>query len=162
MAVNNSSNEGVIKICSINICGISERSRIPLDKYVHDEQYDVVTIQETGSASIDKISLTNMSSITDSNDAKNRGVASYAQNNHSITKLEDISKDFQDIDSCWGLTVINNTRYIVGNIYVKLGDVNGISNTIDMLNKAQQMNTTMKSEGVILVGDMNARHPMLD
>ena len=160
MAVNNSSNEGVIKICSINICGISERSRIPLDKYVHDEQYDVVAIQETGSANMDKIPLTNMSPITDSNEAKNRGVASYAHNNHSITKLEDISKDFQNIDSCWGLTVINNTRYIVGNVYVKLGDVNGISNTIDMLHKAQQMNTTMKSEGVILVGDMNARHPM--
>jgi hypothetical protein len=56
--------------------------------------------------------------------------------------------------------VINNARYIVGNVYVKLGDVKGISNIIEMLHKAQEMNTKLKSKGVILIGDLNARHPM--
>ena len=160
MAMNNTNRNADIKICSINICGVSERSRIPLDKYAHDGNYDLLAIQETGSVSIDKISLSNMSTIVDSNEAKNRGVALYAQNNHSITKLEEISKNVKNIDSCWGLTVINNTRYIVGNVYVKLGDVKGITSVLDMLHKAQQMNTKLKSEGVILLGDMNARHPM--
>ena len=93
MAMNNTSHNAVIKICSINICGVSQRSRIPLDKHAHDENYDLLAIQETGSVSIDKISLSNMSTIVDSNEAKNRGVALYAQNNHSITKLEEISKN---------------------------------------------------------------------
>lgn len=56
--------------------------------------------------------------------------------------------------------MINNARYIVGNVYVKLGDVKGISNIIEMLHKAQEMNTKLKSKGVILIGDLNARHPM--
>jgi exonuclease III len=90
MAVNNTNSIADIKICSINICGVSERSRIPLDKYVYDEQYDLVAIQETGSVSMEKISLSNMSTITDSNQAINKGVALYVQNKHSITKLEEI------------------------------------------------------------------------
>ena len=160
MAVINTNSTADIKICSINICGVSERSRIPLDKYVYDEQYDLVALQETGSVNMNKISLTNMSTITDSNEARNKGVALYAQNKHSITKLEQISKNFKNIDSCWSLTVMNNERFIVGNVYIKLGDVNGISNIIDMLHKAQDMNSKLKSKGVILIGDLNARHPM--
>ena len=94
MAVNNPISTEDIKICSINICGISERSRIPLDKYVYEENYDVVAIQETGSVNIEKIKLSNMSTITDCNEARNKGVALYSKNNHSITKLEEISQNF--------------------------------------------------------------------
>ena len=115
MAVNNPISTEDIKICSINICGISERSRIPLDKYVYEENYDVVAIQETGSVNIEKIKLSNMSTITDCNEARNKGVALYTKNNHSITKLEEISQNVKNIDSCWSLIVINNERFIVGN-----------------------------------------------
>ena len=160
MAVNNPISTEDIKICSINICGISERSRIPLDKYVYEENYDVVAIQETGSVNIEKIKLSNMSTITDCNEARNKGVALYTKNNHSITKLEEISQNVKNIDSCWSLIVINNERFIVGSVYVKLGDVNGIASIIDMLQKAQDMNTKLKSKGVLLIGDLNARHPL--
>ena len=160
MAVNNPNSTRDIKICSINICGISERSRILLDKYVDDEKFDLVAVQETGSVNMEKISLSNMSTITDSNEATNKGTAIYTQNIHSISKLDEISRNFKNIDSCWGLSVINNKRYIVGNVYVKLGDVTGISNIIDMLQKAQEINTKLKSKGVLLIGDLNARHPM--
>ena len=158
MAINLQQGRRGIRICSINIGGLSERSKLVLDKYVDEEQYDIVTIQETGTVDPSKLSLSNMTAITDSNQAENKGAAMCIQNKHSITKLEEISSNYKHIDSCWGLVVINNSRYIIGNIYVKLGDVNGITNLISMLEKAQQMTGKLKSQGVILTGDMNARH----
>lgn len=158
--MNNTSNSCDIKICSINICGFSERSKFVLDKYADKEKWDMVLIQETGSANAGKINLSNMSTITDSNESINKGAATCVQNNHSITKLEEISRNYKNIDCCWGLTVINNTRYIIGNVYVKLGNPSGIDDVISMLGKAQQMNTKLKSKGIILIGDMNARHQM--
>ena len=157
MAVNHRQESRGIRICSVNIGGLSDRSKFVLDKYAEEEQYDVLTVQETGTVNMSKLAISNMTAITDSNKAQNKGAALYVRNNHSITEL-DIPTTYKNIDSCWGLTVIQNSRYIVGNIYVKLGDVTGITNMISMLEKAQLMSAKLKSKGVILTGDMNSRH----
>ena len=148
-----------IKICSINICGMSNRSKFMLDKYANDEKFDAVAVQETGNDKTDDISLSNMDTITDSNLAVNRGAALFVKDNHSITKLEEISKDFCSIDSCWGLFITKGARYIIGTVYVKLAALKGISDVISMLSRAQELATKLKAKGVILLGDMNARHP---
>ena len=152
----NSSNE--IKLCTINICGVSTRSRFVLDKYVNDSKYDAVAIQETGSDDIETITLSNMSVITDLNKAKNKGAALYVNDQHSITKLEQISQKFTNIDACWGLAVLNGTRFVIGSVYVRLNAITGVTDILSMLDKAQQLSTKLKSKGVILLGDMNARH----
>ena len=151
-------NSSVTKICTINICGLSSRSRFVLDKYVHDNDFDAVAVQETGTDDIESISLSNMTTLTDSNCAINRGAALYVKDQHSIAKLEEISQNFNSLDSCWGLTVINGTKYILGNVYVKLESIMGISHVISMLDRAQQLSSKIKAKGVILIGDMNARH----
>ena len=147
-----------IKLCTINICGVSPRSRFVLDKYVNDCNFDAVAVQETGSDDFETISLSNMSTITDPNQAKNKGAALYVNEQHSITKLGQISHKFNSIDSCWGLAVLNGARYIIGSVYVKLNAITGVSDILSMLDKAQQLSTNLKSKGVILLGDMNARH----
>ena len=151
-------NSSAIKICTINICGLSSRSRFVLDKYVYDSDFDVVAVQETGSDDIESILLSNMTTVTDSNHATNRGAALYVKDQHSITKLEEISQNFNSLDSCWGLTVINGTRYILGNVYVNLEAISGVSHILSMLDRAQRLSSKLKAKGVILIGDMNARH----
>ena len=153
-----SNNSSAIKICTINICGLSSRSRFVLDKYVYDNDFDAVAVQETGSDDIESILLSNMTTVTDSNHATNRGAALYVKDQHSITKLEEISQNFNSLDSCWGLTVINGTRYILGNVYVNLEAISGISHILSMLDRAQRLSSKLKAKGVILIGDMNARH----
>ena len=64
MAVNGQHERRDIRICSINICGLSDRSKLLLDKYVDEEKYDAVAIQETGKVSMEKLSLCNMNPIT--------------------------------------------------------------------------------------------------
>ena len=78
MAMSNHKNKrNEIKICTINICGLSEKSRFVLDKYVDDNKFNAVAVQETGNHNIDSISLSNMQVITDPNNASNKGSALY-------------------------------------------------------------------------------------
>ena len=86
MATSNTNVNG-IKICSINVDGMSEKSRFVLDKYTNDQMFDFIVVQESRKSDNEKIALTNMEAITDDNNAKNSGAIIYARNTHSITKL---------------------------------------------------------------------------
>lgn len=145
-------------MCSINICGFSDRSKFMLNKYEDLKGYDVVAMQETGTDDPIRLELANMISISDSNKASNRGAALYIKHCHTLTKVHSIGDKYKNIDSVWGLGVINNNRYIIGSVYLKLNYTKGIDEIINMLNTAQQMTTKLKAEGVILLGDFNARH----
>ena len=56
-----------LKVCSINIGGLSERSRFMLDKYVSEKKIDVLCVQETGTADMDRHKLWNMNVSLDVN-----------------------------------------------------------------------------------------------
>ena len=155
MAINT---QGTIKLCSINISGFSKRSKLTLDKYVESEGFDIVTVQETGTCDLTKLKLTNMNCITDRNNARNRGSVLYLKDKYSLAALDQISAISKDIDSSWGLVIINNSRYIVGTVYCKLNHEPAVDEIIAMLNKAKSISKQLKVKGTILMGDMNARH----
>ena len=156
---NNKSKDTVnIKACSINISGQSENSRILLDKYRYDEDFDLVFVQETLSSDNEKLNLTGMTTFSDNNNAKNRGVATYVKNEHSSSEIREISTITDKIDAVWVLTVIGGKRYIVGNVYAKNNYKNAISEILAMLDKAESLCKKLKALGVILCGDFNARH----
>ena len=152
--------ESRVKICSINICGLSTRSNHMLDKYNDTQKFDFITLQENCTNITDKLKISNMKVITDTNHSKNRGAALYVKNEYSCSKLPEISKLSQQIDSVWCMTIINNKRYLVGSIYVKLNYHTAIEETMKMLKAAQTVANKLKCLGVILAGDFNARHPM--
>ena len=151
-------NQGTIKLCSINISGLSKRSKLTLDQYVESEGFDIVTVQETGTCDITKLKLSNMNCITDSNNARNRGSALYLKDYHSLASLDQIAGISKNIDSAWGLVIVNNSRYIVGTVYCKLNHGPAIDEIIAMLKKAKSISAQLKVKGTILMGDMNARH----
>ena len=147
-----------IKLCSLNICGLSERSKLVINKYVDSEDIDILALQETGTDDLSKLELHNMSAISDTNKAANKGAALYVKNKHTLTKLDTISKLSRNLDSCWGLVVIAKKRYIIGNVYVKLNHKPAMNEVIRMLTAAEQKQREHKAIGIILTGDFNARH----
>ena len=147
-----------IKSCTINIGGWSVRSKFMLNKYTNSEDFDILCVQETLTDDLSSLELNNMSVISDTNKAANRGVALYVSDRHSLTKLNTISELSRNIDSCWGLVVIANKRYIIGNVYIKRNYKSAINDVFNMLEAAQQMQTKHKALGIILSGDFNARH----
>ena len=153
MANQNQYRSTKVKLGSINICGLSNHSKLVINKYIEDEEIDWLAVQETGSDNISNLELHNMSFICDTNKAANKGTALYVRNNYSITKLESISKLSKNIDSCWGLVVSHNKRYIIGNVYVKLNYKTAIQDVLKMLKAASEKQTELKASGIILTGD---------
>lgn len=147
-----------LKLGTINICGLSNRSRMVINKFIHSEKIDILAVQETGSTDTDTLELDNMNVISDTNKAANKGAALYASNRYTITKLDSISKMSRNLDSCWGLVVAHKKKLIVGNIYVKLNHKPAIDETIRMLKEAEKKKAELKASGIILLGDFNARH----
>lgn len=153
---NSSVSEKTLKLCTINICGLSDRSKFTLNKFNSDRNIDILALQETGTTEAAKLQLENMKFIHDANNAKNRGAALYVNNKFSIKKLDSISSPY--MDACWGLVHIYNKRLIVGSVYVKLNVKPAISEVLKMIKAAQQKQTQLKAAGIILTGDFNARH----
>ena len=147
-----------IKLCSINISTFSDRSKLTTDQYIENEGFDILTVQETGTCDLVKLKLTNMNCITDRNNARTRGSALYLRDHHTLAPLDQISAISKNIDSAWGLVIINKQRYIVGTVYCKLNYEPAIDDIIAMLAKAKSISTQLKVKGTILIGDMNARH----
>ena len=147
-----------LRICSINIGGMSSRSLFMLDKYNDIKQFDIVAAQETGTTNTDNLAVTNMHEITDDNNAENRGSVLYMKNAYSITKLQELNRLSRNIDTSWGIAVIHNKRFIVGSVYLKLNYIEGIQEMITMLTRANDLRLRIKATGVIVVGDLNARH----
>ena len=155
-----SNSEHCLKLCSINICGLSARSKITLDKYNHTHKFDIIAVQETETAVAEKLQIENMKEFPDTNQARNSGAALYVKSDIHCTRLPEISKASKQLDSAWCLAVINNKRFIVGSVYVKLNHSTAITETIKMLKAAQTKRAKLKACGVILTGDFNARHSL--
>ena len=99
-----------IEICSINIDGFSERSKLMLEKYQFEKKFHLILLQESGSVPPDRLEMATMSSISDENFSKNRGVVTFNDNSLSMVKLDEIANVSQNIDSAWSLVFINNKK----------------------------------------------------
>ena len=155
---NNERKKSSLMFKTINICGLSERSKFTLNHYIEESQTDFIALQETDTSNREKLELDNMFCISDSNNAVNKGTALYVKDCYTITKLEEISKISKNIDSTWGMVIAKNKKIILGSVYVKLDYSGAIKEVIKMLDKAVELQKKLKATGIILAGDFNARH----
>ena len=149
-----------VKIGSINIDHFSPKSQVLVDKYNDEEDFDLLLIQETGTVDKEKLKLTNMKVIVDTNSAKNRGAATFIKIETPCKFLPEISKVTQEIDSTWCFVVVKNKRLIIGNVYAKLHYKNAMDDVMKMLKEAQTKAAQLKAHGIILGGDFNSRHTL--
>ena len=153
---------GDLKICSINICGVSERSQLVLDKYNDNNSFDIIAVQETATGKPDPkhLHLSNMSVISDSNKSANKGCAIFVKDKYSLTNLPEISAISKNIDTVWCLGVFDGKRIVIGTAYLKLGYPKGVAELISMLEKAKTLAKDLRASGVVLCGDLNSRHTL--
>ena len=154
---NNSESNFIGKLCTINICGLSQRSHMMLNKYVYDKNLTLLAVQETGS-NHEFNQFDNMTTYQDMNNQANKGCALMVHSDAMFTQFEDISKLSRNIDTVWGMLCWGGKRYIIGNVYLKLEYISGVKEFVAMLEKAHEMSKRHKCCGVIAMGDFNARH----
>ena len=145
-------------ICSINICGMSDRSRICLDKYCATHKLDILAVQESGARDKESLKLANMEYMLDNNMSKNNGCLLYINRKHSFKQL-DVSPQSDKFDYIWALVGIYGKRYIIGTAYVKSDNPKLITDMMKMLdNVCNEVAKKHQAVGVILMGDFNGRH----
>ena len=150
-----------IRICSINICGMSDRSQFTLDKYCHENSVDILAVQESSTADPRNLELKSREFVSDTNNSQNKGALLYVDSTKfSITKLHDISNISKNIDTAWGLVSGGGIRYIVGSVYIKLNYKNAIPDLIKMLHTARKLSVKFKAKGIFALGDFNSRHQL--
>ena len=145
------------KICTINICGMSQRSNMMLDKYASENDFLIIGVQETGSGNQWK-TLTNRKTFQDTNNNRNKGCAIIVKQEIMFVQFHDISKLSSNIDTVWGMLSWHGKRYIVGNLYLKLDYLSGVKEMLDMLEAAHEliyMTDQTKVLGVILDEKLN-------
>ena len=145
---------------SINIDHFSPKSQVLVDKYNDEEDFDLLLVQETGTVDKEKLKLTNMKVIVDTNSAKNRGTATFIKAETPCKVIQEMSKITKEIDSVWCFVVVKNKRLIIGNIYAKLHYKNAIDDIMKMLKEAEKKAAQLKAHGIILGGDFNSRHTL--
>ena len=100
----NSVSASFAHLCSINICGLSQRSHMLLDKYVYDKDIMLLAVQETGDLSNSRYKyLNNMNTFVDTNYQRNKGCAIMVKKSTMFTQFKEISKLSNTIDSVWGM-----------------------------------------------------------
>ena len=147
-----------VNMCSINICGMSERSRFCLDNYCQSKSLDVLAVQESGTQNNELLKVCNMGYMLDNNTSTNKGCALYINKKHSYKQL-DICPRSTEFDYIWSLVIMYGKRYIIGTAYVKPDKPQLIRAMICMVNNVCNIEAKKhKALGVILMGDFNARH----
>ena len=77
---NNVTNMKKMRHCTLNICGLSTRSKFMINKFIESEKIDILALQETCTSDLSKLKIENMSVIIDTNKAANKGTALYVSN----------------------------------------------------------------------------------
>ena len=148
-------------LCSINICGMSKRSRFALDNFCYEKSIDILAVQESFTSDDSNLDLKFMNHVCDGNMSVNRGAMLYVNSTKfNMTSLPTISECSKNIDTVWCIVTGKAFRYIIGSIYLKLNCKDAVSDLFQMLEKAKQLSVQLKAKGVIAFGDYNARHKM--
>ena len=65
---------------------MSNRSQLMLDKYSDSDNLDVIFAQENGTVNKDKLQLSNIKTVHDTNNATNRGAVLYVHDSVMMTQ----------------------------------------------------------------------------
>ena len=114
--------------CSINIYGLSERSKFMLNHYIDVKKIVLLAVQETGTNDMKKLELLNMQCYKDTNSSLNRGAALYiSQTLKSFpVPVPEIGMHSNQIDSAWALVELGSIKVIIGSLYVTLNYIHAI------------------------------------
>ena len=138
---------------TINIAGLSAHSCIALDEYKNDNNIKVLPISES--------------------QGKFQGFGNYDIYRAHSNKLGCswlIHKQLNSygvkitprkgLDCCFAAISIEKGKFLLGSIYVHLGNTENIESATDVLTEVYTLSKNENITGPIIFGDRNSRHPL--
>ena len=138
----------------LNICGVSNHSRLALTKNLNQCSPQIVALNETKEAlKID--SFTNYRTESAIRHNKSEGVAIL---NHNSLHYTWISSKVTDFDNIWLITAIGGYKVLVITCYNRPDDFMYIEQFTKTIMDAEKFVETHPLDRIIFMGDLNARH----
>ena len=145
-----------VKLCQINICGLSDRSKVCLEKYAFDNNADFLFVSETKLKS--DVVFQNYTQFFKHNraDQPQGGVAIYMKSSYQGDRQSYLESD--EIDAVFIVAKFNRKRYLLCSVYIPPQKSALLKKFLDIAKKAILEAHNLKCEGILIVGDLNARH----
>ena len=137
----------------ININGLSTHSKLAIEQYVFENNIDILTICET-TRLLSKNHFKNYSTFASK---VGRGVSLSKHDNLSSAEITSLKND--KIDAVFVLASDKNTRLLVASIYIPPDNPEQLKMLDSILSKCREFVSSNSLDGVLILGDFNARHP---
>ena len=146
------------KIMQLNVCGMSENCCMALNHYLHSNSIDVVCLSETKAETIQTSAFPGMTTILKPNSAnpRQRGVAVLVKEGIEITRHTDLEPSSLDLLIC--TISLEKRRYILCSVYSPPNNRSVLEATIRSLEYVNRQTARLNAEGILVIGDLNARH----
>ena len=153
----NVQNKEFLSICQVNICNLSKISQIPLEKYIYDNNIDILLVQETKLQIPPNINNYSMESTPSRGMTLKEGgfaiyLSSAIKQSSRLTNLEE-----EGLDVIWILMKIGTLKLILGTAYIQPDNTEHMEKLMISCAKAQQYSEKHGIDGIVMAGDFNAR-----
>ena len=146
--------ERKLTFMQINICGLSEHSKMALNQYVHMKIPEVVFLNET-KVNLSRHFLNNYNAISEHKHGLVR-VAVLLKEQSPYARLSEIERN--PVDNLVLTILSNGLKLVVSTAYVQPENLDGVKNIMKVLENSQEMVGDSTTNGCILFGDLSARH----
>lgn len=138
----------------INICGLSERSSVCLNQYVNSNHPDIVFLSETNTKSFPKFN--NYDLLIKPSKQMKGGVGFLFSRASSFERQAHL--EHPDLDAMFCVANIGKLRALLCSVYIPPNNDAKLKQFLVMATKAIGQTSQLRCSGLIILGDLNARH----
>ena len=146
-----------LHLCQVNVSGLSQKSKIAIDRFNYKYKVDILALQETllNNSKSNLRSFHYLDTFSINND---RGVSISVAPRMGPQQIHDLQDSH--CDALWVSVKVNSTVLMIGNIYVNLSATspNNLSACLRNIQNAFDYCNKYSIKDILIVGDFNSRH----
>ena len=144
----------ILTFIQLKIGGVAEHSKLTFNNYLETHKPTICCLNET-KRQLDKDFAVNYITESTCRGVRNDGVAIIISKDLSYTRLNEL--ELKDYDSIWILTVVAGLKILIGTAYLKPNETAQMEKFIKQSEKVVNFYHQHNHDGVLFLGDCNAR-----
>ena len=145
----------------LNINGCSQQTKLALDKYMNETEADLVFLQETKTSEIQENDFKNYQIYLKPNKVNPKRQGGVAVLVHSsIISNRTLELESEDTDLLFFTAALGKKRILFASAYTKPNGIEDLKKVMQQLEYASQNIQNFECTELMMLGDLNARHPL--
>lgn len=149
-----------LKILQLNINGLSSSTILALNKYMYAQGADVIALSETkyvGDLGREFPNYLTVLKPSEHNPKRRGGVALLVRNEGLVERRNELEDP--GTDAIFATVLIKGRRLLMSSLYVQPHNKESLDKVLNQIRAAEACVGQLRCEGLVAVGDYNARHP---